>query len=249
MYSRLKALKARANVDKSTGKVVKIGGRGRITEQKMKLFQRYYGKAIRSNVNDASKMKTAVMAIFYHSLSSDSNPLHFSCPPGKTSWCNYQRAKANNETPPHHNQTIPDEVAPFVKRVFLDLSADELMERCVLGATQNQNESFNSIIWSRCPKVGFCSRDVVETAVNFAVITFNSGMKALLPLFDQLGYHYGPSTSSFLKNKDVARLWTAEYKDKELVKKRRRAMRLDRVIAEEENVEAEGGPSYASGQF
>ena len=70
MYSRLKALKARTNVDKN-GKVVKIGGKGRITEQKMKLFQRYYGKAIHSNVNDSLGMKDAVMAIFYHSISTD----------------------------------------------------------------------------------------------------------------------------------------------------------------------------------
>lgn len=39
------------------------------------------------------------------------------------------------------------------------------------------------------------------------------------------------------------------YKEKELVKKCRRAMRLDRVVAEEAYLEAEGGPSYGSGLF
>lgn len=165
MYNRLKALKAKTNVDKN-GRVVKIGGKGRITEEKMKLFQRYYGKAIRSNVNDSKAMKNAVLAIFYHSISTDSHPLHFHCPGGTTSWCKFQRAMAKKETPPKHNQSIPYEVAPFVKQVFLELSSDALMERCVLGATQNQNESFNSIIWNRCPKVGFCSCSVVEIAVN-----------------------------------------------------------------------------------
>lgn len=163
MYSRLKALKGRTNVDKN-GKVVKIGGRGRITEQKMILIQRYYGKAIRSNVNDALGMKNAVMAIFYQ----DGHPLHFRCPTGETSWCKFQRASSKGETPPNHKQTIPYQIAPFIKKVFIDLSADALMERCVLGATQNQNESFNAIIWNHCPKVGFCSCNVVEIAVNLA---------------------------------------------------------------------------------
>ena len=131
----------------------------------------------------------------------------------------------------------------------MDLSADALMERCVLVATQNQNESFNAIIWNRCPKVGFCSSNVVEIAVNLAVITFNSGMIALTPLLYELGYHYGSTTSSFLTSKDNSRIWLSVYKDKELVKKRRRAMRLDRVVTEEAYIEAEGGPSYGSGLF
>ena len=44
-----------------------------------------------------------------------------------------------------HNSTIPAEIAPFVKTIFEKLSDDSLMQRCVLGATQNQNESFNRL--------------------------------------------------------------------------------------------------------
>ena len=89
----------------------------------------------------------------------------------------------------------------------------------------------------------------MEIAVDTAVITFNSGMAALTPLFSELGFHCTSTTSSFLRSKDDARIWTSEYKEKELVKKRRRAMQLDRVVAEEAHVEAEGGPSYGPGQF
>ena len=49
------------------------------------------------------------------------------------------------------------------------------MEQCVLGVTQNQNESFNSMIWNRCPKNEFASTIVVEISVDMAVITFYSG--------------------------------------------------------------------------
>ena len=49
------------------------------------------------------------------------------------------------------------------------------MEGCVLGATQNHDESFNSTIWQRCPKTEFCSATTVEIAVNLAVNSFNAG--------------------------------------------------------------------------
>ena len=110
----------------------------------MNFFQRYYGKAIRSHSNDIEGMKKALWAIFYHSLSTDENPQHHFCPDGEFSWCKYQCAVWKNEKPPSHTPTIPTEIAQFVMTVFEKLADDLLMPRSVLGATQNQNESFNS---------------------------------------------------------------------------------------------------------
>ena len=109
----------------------------------------------------------------------------------------------------------------------------------MLGATQNQNESFNSLIWNRCPKTEFCSADIVEIASNLAVITFNSGQGALKGLLQRLNFHCGSTTLTFLHNKDDFRIWQAEYKGKELVKKRRYQMHLDRVITEDGHARAE----------
>ena len=81
--------------------------------------------------------------------------------------------------------------------MFTELSKRELLERCVLGATQNQNESFYSIIWSLCPKTGFCSLVSVDIAVNLAAITFNHGLEGLLPLFVEL---IGSPPSAFTAN-------------------------------------------------
>ena len=76
---------------------------------------------------------------------------------GKTLWCKYSRAVAKNLPPPTHKPPrIPVDLAPYVKPVFEDLSKLQLLEKCIDGATQNQNESFNSILWFRCPKTGFC---------------------------------------------------------------------------------------------
>ena len=89
------------------------------------------------------------------------------------------------------------DLSPFIKPVFTELSKPELLEKCVLGATQNQNESFNNIVWSRCPKTGFCSRVSVEIALYLAVITFNHGLEGLSPLFEKL---LGSPPSAFIAN-------------------------------------------------
>ena len=201
MYNRLKSVKQRRHIG-SDGKAIRMGGKGRLTDALMKKLQRYYGKAIRSNVGDATAMKRAVMAIFYHSVSTSANPLHFMCPAGSTSWCKFRRAEAKKEPLPSHIQTIPYEISKIVKPVFLELSKDELMERCVLGASQNQNESFNSTIWNRCPKTDFCSADVVGIAVDLAVIVSNDGQEALKGLLEQLHYHCSFTTSTFFKKQD-----------------------------------------------
>ena len=155
---------------------MKMGGTGHLTDSLMKLLQWYFGKAICSNPNDAAAMEKAVMAIFHHSVSTDVHPQYYLCPSGPTSWCKFNRAQANGEAPPPHRLTICKAIALFVGKVFHDLSKDQLMERCILAATQKQNESFNSLIWNRCLKVEFWAVEVVETCVNLAVITFNSGM-------------------------------------------------------------------------
>lgn len=144
---------------------------------------------------------------------------------------------------PQHKTTIHEAIAPFVKKVFEKLSEPSLMERwCILGATQNQNESFNSIIWNRCPKTEFAGPQVVEIAVDLAVITFNSGQGALKGLLQRLKYGLGPT---LVNSKDDTRIWEADYKGRELVKKRRQ-MRLDSVSIHEQQVSAEG-PTYIPG--
>ena len=62
------------------------------------------------------------------------------------------RALANDEEPPKHTPKLPMDLSPFIKPVFSELSKWELLEKCVLGATQNQNESFNGIVCTQCRK-------------------------------------------------------------------------------------------------
>lgn len=88
----------------------------------------------------------------------------------------------------------------------------------------------------------------MEIAVNMTVITFNSGHRAWKGLLEQLNYCLVPTLMTFLDSRDKFRVWMSEYKQQELVKKRRRQMRLDRVMLEEEHISAEG-VTYSSGVF
>ena len=242
MMNHLKALKQSNPVD-SDGRRVRIGGQNWITDVVMKQYQRYYGKAIHSHTNDPEGMKKAVWAIFYHSVSTDTSPQHHFCPEGELPWCKYQCAVWKNVEPLSHNSTIPAEIAPFVKTVFEKLSDNSLMQRCVLGATQNQNESF-----SRCPRTEFCSMVVVETAVNMAVMAFNSGMKPSATLLQCMGHECNPSILQYLNEMDDKIIYRAEVKDQEAVKQRRRAMSIDRMSLMERQV-TEEDVIYGAGDF
>ena len=43
------------------------------------------------------------------------------------------------------------------------------------GKTQNQNESFNSMIWERVPKITYVGKDILDFAVYDAAANFNDG--------------------------------------------------------------------------
>ena len=129
MFKHLETMKKKVHLDEE-GKRVRIGGKGHLTKERMLQLQKYYGKAIRSNVRDP--MKRAVMASFYHSMPTNDNPLHMMmCPSGVTSWCRHKRAEAKNEPSPSHHPIIHPDITFFVKPVYLEKSNDSLMERCV----------------------------------------------------------------------------------------------------------------------
>ncbi len=91
-------------------------------------------------------MTTACWAVFYHYISTDQDPQHDFCPDGPDSWCKYQQALAAGWEPPPSHTLIPVDYRQAVEKVFEDLCDKSLLSRCLLGATQNRNESFNSLI-------------------------------------------------------------------------------------------------------
>ena len=64
-----------------------------------------------------------------------------------------------------------DELKPIYDR----LSDAKLLERCKDGYTQNQNESFNGLVWNHAPKHKFFGYIMIRSAANLAAGYFNDG--------------------------------------------------------------------------
>ena len=80
------------------------------------------------------------------------------------------------------------------------------------------------------------------------VMVLNLGMKPFATLLQLMGHECNPSTLQYLSEMNDKRVYRAEVKDQEAVKRRRRAMRIDRVSLMERQV-AEEGVTYGAGAF
>ncbi|GFU59809.1 uncharacterized protein TNCV_4343641 [Trichonephila clavipes] len=59
--------------------------------------------------------------------------------------------------------------------VYQRLASETILERCVAGKTQIDNESLHSCIWRACPKELFVSKRSLEKAVTDAIEKHNLG--------------------------------------------------------------------------
>lgn len=174
----------------------------------------YYGLAIRRNHDSVEKMKTAIWATYYHYSSTDKNPQHQNCPSGEDSWCEWQKAAAANELQSfkHSYTALPSDVLEAMKPIYEDLSSNALLQRCVGGFTQNNNESLNQLIWKITPKVLSGTSTLVEIAANVAACNFNEGSFALLTFMEDMGISVGTSSHEWAREEDKLRISRADQK-------------------------------------
>jgi hypothetical protein len=173
-----------------------IGGRGRLTDDVINQLTVYYGNAIRANKNSVADMSRGIWAIWHHKRSTDDYPDHGFCPTGEQSWCKWQRAQTSGIPDPFcHRNSVPVVVMDAVKPVFSDLSQTALLQRCLGGMTQNNNESFNAVLWKLAPKSGFNGTKTVETASHIAAAMFNDGKQAILHIMREMELEVGLSTT------------------------------------------------------
>lgn len=71
--------------------------------------------------------------------------------------------------------------------IFQDLTEPELLRRCSKGYRQNVKESFNSLIWLRCPKTVYRSIDSIRVGMFDAVICTNCKYSGGFTVLDELG--------------------------------------------------------------
>ena len=113
------------------------------------------------------------------------------CPRSSESWRKFQAFKINNTGLCRYKQGLPSVVRDAIKPVFMDLSDDNLLTKCLHGQTQNNNESLNGVIWKRCPKDVFVGRSTLEMGVASAVISFNDGQSGILKVMENLENELG----------------------------------------------------------
>lgn len=159
----------------------KLGGRGKLTDVLIKKITRYYGLAIRRNVNSVQDMRTAIQATFDHLTSTDAKPKHQNCPAGADSWCKWRKAESIGKTASYkHPSPLHPDVEKNILSIFKDLSKDELLNKCLGGYTQNANESFNATVWRLAPKHLHSGAKIVNIAAFIAAAVFNEGYNAIL---------------------------------------------------------------------
>lgn len=187
-----------------------LGGKGKLTGKLIDKLTVYYGLAIRRHCDSVNNMKKAIWATYYHYSSTDKKPQHKKCPVGSDSWCSYQRAKANNVSYTHDYMPLSKEVLDAIKPIYTDLSKDALLERCIGGFNQNNNESFNQLIWKICPKIMTSGALPVHLASYISAGLFNEGTHSLLYFLHAIGVSCGRNAHAYAAKCDEARISQAE---------------------------------------
>ena len=227
-----------------------IKGKGRLTDKAINTLQNYYGMAIRQNTQHLYGMKKAIGAVLHHcSDIPDESLRHRFRPVTEDSWCKWQSDKINGKSQYKKKVNLPLAIKEVLLPIFKDLSDDELLSKCLHGLTQNANEAINHIIWKKCPKNIYVSRDVLEIAVSSAVIDFNDGQTGLCKVAEEIGLNCGKFMIDGAIKADNERINNITRKSSEIEKKRRKKSRAIREGYDDKEKEAEGGDSYAAGQF
>lgn len=259
MGKHLFNLKVRTKGKLADGKP--IGGRGHLTEERIKKFQRYYGLAIRQNTLSTANpsdrevnvavytMKKNVAAILTHSV-EDKNPAkqHKFCPTGEKSWCKWQQDLATGTSTYDDDDCLPSIFLELLRPTFMTLSETKLIERCVRGATQNRNECINSLVWVRCPKHKHHGVKIIRCAVASAVLHFHSGAASRERVMERLYIPAGKYAKEASHLRDKKRLRKSDRQASDKVKKRRQTEQLRRTRREEALRDAEG-TTYEAGGF
>ena len=120
------------------------------------------------------------------------------------------------------------------------LSDDKLLERCMHGKTQNNNECLNSVVWKRCPKEIFVGFHTLQMGVCSAIIGFNDGISGVLDVMINYGLSPGSYCEIFCDRKDNKRVKDMNRKSTDKVMYERKKRRAIRKGFGDKDIEKEG---------
>ena len=100
--------------------------------------------AVRGKIQE---MKRDIAAALYHCCEFNTDEQrHMFFPKTEMSWCKYQADIVNDTKTYKYKSGIHNKMSKLAKPVFMELSDDELLRKCLHGKTQNTNESVNDVI-------------------------------------------------------------------------------------------------------
>ena len=150
---------------------------------------------------------------------------HQYCPKSNDTWCKYWKDKNNSTNFYSEDTRLPEVFIEELNPIFIRLSNNELLSRCLRGITQNQNEAANGMLWSKCPKTKFCGARRVRIAAAQTIAAFNTGAASQAVALDLCGVSPGMNTKKALRKQDEQRLLTAAKKVSEKYRKQRQKLR------------------------
>ena len=118
------------------------------------------------------------------------------------------KVKSHQYTKHFFTQASPLSKTVFevIKPIYEDLSIDNLLNRCLGGFTQNNNESFNATVWSMPAKTRSSGKNVLVIAGNLAVCSSNDGVSSVMQVIGQLDMTVGCNCYNFCVEADELRI-------------------------------------------
>lgn len=115
----------------------------------------------------------------------------------------WQKAKTAGQLSDYkHGTPLPDDVINAVTPIYIDLSDKRLLEKCLGDFTQNNNESFNSLLWRFASKTTSSGAVVVQIAAYLAVCIFNGGYMDVLKIMELMGIKIGQTAVQYRHRED-----------------------------------------------
>ena len=213
-----------------------------LSEPVIDKLQNYFGIALQSNLNTVEQMQKAIWPSFFHVSSSEKKNFQDYCEKSSSSWCQYQINDTNIYKP---GRGLSQNV---IKPIYLDLINPVELKKCLHGLTQNQNESFNSMIWERAPKTTYCGYEKLEFAVYDACAHFNYGRQATIDILKIMNVDAGYHTRMMCYKLNKRRKYRATYKSKASSNKARKIIRDNKKKKVVKQKQTEG-KVYKAGGF
>ena len=103
----------------SPEKIIKLTGKGKLTESIINSLQNYYGLAIRGNKGQLYPMIKAVAAVLHYCTDFREREFrHRYCPAGTDSWCKFKLDKLKGKKASNPHNSIPKRIYDVIRSTW-----------------------------------------------------------------------------------------------------------------------------------